>query len=141
MSKHHGYFYCQNCIHSFTTENKRAFHKKVCEKKDFSYVAMPSKGTKILELNQYQKSDKVPFVIYADLECLIEKIDACKNNPKNSFTTKVSKHIPSDFSMSAISSSKNIENKDGVCRGKDCMKRFCESFIEPTKVVINFFKK
>ena len=34
---------------------------------------MPSKDTKVLEFNQYQKSDKAPFVIYADLECIIEK--------------------------------------------------------------------
>ena len=40
---------------------------------------MPSGNTKILELNQYQKSDKAPFISYADLECLIEKIDGCKN--------------------------------------------------------------
>ena len=32
---------------------------------------MPSKDTKIFEFNQYQKSDKTPFVIYADLECII----------------------------------------------------------------------
>ena len=44
---------------------------------------MPSEDTKILELNQYRKSDKAPFVIYADLECMIEKIDGCKNNPEN----------------------------------------------------------
>ena len=63
---------------------------------------MSSEGTKILELNQYQKFDKAPFIIYADLEYLIEKIDKCKNNPENSFTTKVSEHIPSGFQMSAI---------------------------------------
>ena len=60
--------------------------------------------SEILEFNQYQKSDKASFIIYADLEFLIEKIDACKNNPKNSFTTKISKHMPSGFSMSTISS-------------------------------------
>ena len=32
---------------------------------------MPSKDTKILELNQYQISDKEPFTIYAGFECLI----------------------------------------------------------------------
>ena len=36
---------------------------------------MPSEDTKMLEFNQYQKSDKGPFIISADLECLIEKID------------------------------------------------------------------
>ena len=38
--------------------------------------------TKILQYNQYQKSDKAPFIIYADLECIIEKIDGCNNNLK-----------------------------------------------------------
>ena len=42
---------------------------------------MTSECTKTLEFNQYQKYDKAPFFIYADIECLIEKIDGCKNNP------------------------------------------------------------
>ena len=29
---------------------------------------MPSEETKVLDFNQYQKSDKAPFIIYADLE-------------------------------------------------------------------------
>ena len=36
---------------------------------------MPSKDTKILEFNKYRKSDKAPFIIYADLESLIIKIN------------------------------------------------------------------
>ena len=39
---------------------------------------MPSEDTKILEFNQYQKSDKAPFVIYPDLECIIEKFEDVK---------------------------------------------------------------
>ena len=31
---------------------------------------MPSQETKILEFNQYRNSDEVPFILYADLECL-----------------------------------------------------------------------
>ena len=65
--------------------------------KDFLNVNMPSEGTKILELKQYQKSDKASFIIYVDLECIIEKIDVCDNNPENSSITKVSEHIPSGF--------------------------------------------
>ena len=88
---------------------------------------MPSENTKMLEFNQYQKSDKAPFIIYADLECIIEKIDGCKNNPENSSTTKVSEHIPSGFSMSTISLFRSIENKHDVYGGIDCMKKLCES--------------
>ena len=51
---------------------------------------MSSENTKILEFNEYQKSDKAPFIIYADLECLLGKIEGCKNNPENSSTSNVS---------------------------------------------------
>ena len=101
---------------------------------------MPSKDTKILEFNQNQKSDKSPFVIYADLECLIGKIDRCKNNPKKSFKTKASEHIPSRLSMSTKSSYRSIGNKHDVYRIKDCMKRFCESLREHVMNIINFKK-
>ena len=60
---------------------------------------------------------------------LIEKIDRCKNNPRNSFTTKISKHIPSGFPMSTISSFKSIENEHNVYIDKDSSKKFCESLI------------
>ena len=103
MSKNHSDFYCLNCLHSFRTEYKLNSHKKVCENQDFCNIMMPSKDTKILEFNQYQKSDKALFVIYANLKCLIEKIDGRKNNPENSSTTNIGEHISSGFSMSAIS--------------------------------------
>ena len=98
---------------------------------------MTSEDTKILEFNQNKKSNKAPFIIYADLKCLIEKIDGCKNNPANSSIPKESKHIPSDFSMSAISSFKSTENKHDVERDKDCMKKFCESLREHAMEIIN----
>ena len=102
---------------------------------------MASEDTKILELNQYQKSDEAPFIIYAGLECSIEKIDGCKNNPENPSITKVSEHIPSNFSMSTISSFKSVENKHKVYRGEYYMKKFCESLREHAMEIINFKKK
>ena len=36
---------------------------------------MPSEDTKILEFNQYQKSDQPPRTIYEDCEFIIEKVD------------------------------------------------------------------
>ena len=83
---------------------------------------MPFENTKILEFNQYQKSDKVPFLIYADLECIIG-------------------HIPSGLSMPTISSFTSIENKHDVCRYKDCMKKFCELLREHAMKIIKFKKK
>ena len=50
-----------------------------------------------------------------------------KSNPQNLFTIKVSENISSGFLMCIISSFKGIENSHDVYRGKDCMKKFCES--------------
>ena len=61
-------------------------HIRVLENKDFCKVIMPSEDTKMLEFKQYQISDKAPFIIYANLECVIEKIDRSINNPGNSST-------------------------------------------------------
>ena len=102
---------------------------------------MPSEDTKMFEFNQYQKPNKAPFIIYTDLECIIEKIDGCKNNPENSSTTKVSKHIPSSFSRSTISSFRSIENKHDVYRSKDCMKKLCEFLREYAMKIIDSKKK
>ena len=85
-------------------------------KRNFCNLIIPSEDTKILEFNENQKSDGALFIIYAYLECLVEKIDGSKSNPEYSFTTKVGEHIPSGFSMSTMSSFKTIENKHDVYR-------------------------
>ena len=71
-SKHKDNFYCLNCPHSFRTKRKHESPKEVCENKEFCNIFMPSEHTKILQFNQYQKSGKAAFVIYADLESLTD---------------------------------------------------------------------
>ena len=87
--------YCVNCLHLFRMKIKLESNKRLYVNKDFCNVVMSSEGTKILEFNQYKKSDKEPFIIYADIESIIQKIDGCKNNLENSSKIKVSEHIPS----------------------------------------------
>ena len=76
------------------------------------YVIIPFEDTN-------EKSDKEPWIIYADLECIMQKIDGCTKNPENLSTTKVSEHIPSG-SMYKILLFRSIENTHDRYRGKDC---------------------
>ena len=57
------------------------------------------------------KSDKMPYIIYANTESLIKKIDRYSNNPENSSTTKIREHIPCGYSMSTIRAFDSTENK------------------------------
>ena len=69
-----------NSLHLFRTKNKLEYHEKVYKNKDFCGVVMLSEDTKILEFNQYRRSDKTRTIIYADFESLIKKVDKCTNN-------------------------------------------------------------
>ena len=51
---------------------------------------MSNEYEKILKYKPGEKSLKVLFVIYADLECLLKKIDSCQNDPEKSYTKKKS---------------------------------------------------
>ena len=72
-SKHGGDFYCLNCFCSYRKKKKLKKHEKVCESHDYCYVEMPEEDNKILKYNHGEKYMKAPFVICADLECLLEK--------------------------------------------------------------------
>ena len=51
------------------------------------------------------------YIIYAELESLISKIDGCKNNHLKTSTTKIGEHIPCGYSISTIWTFYGIENK------------------------------
>ena len=89
-SNHHGDF-CLNCFHSYTTKRKLKKHERVCKDHDFCDIIMPNEDTKILKYSSGEQSLKVSFIIYADLECLLQKINACQNNLDKSYTEKKSR--------------------------------------------------
>ena len=76
ISNHNGDFYCLNCFRAYTTKNK-----KVCENHEYCCVEMQNEDNKILKCNHGEKSMKAPFIIYADLQSLLEKLNTCYNNP------------------------------------------------------------
>ena len=136
-----GDFYCLNCFQSYTTENKLKKHKKVCENHDYCYVEMPEEYNKILKYNEGEKSMRVPFIIYADLECLLEKMNTCYNDPEKLSTTKINKNTPSGYSLFTHCSLDRTKNKLDYYRGKNCMKNFCLDLREHATKISNYEKK
>ena len=95
----------------------------------------------IIKYNNEEKSMKLPFVIYADLECLLEKMSTCINNPNESSTTKIKKHTPSGYSIFTHCSFDKLKNKLNYYRGKDCMKKFSKDLREHVSKIISYEKK
>ena len=80
-ANHHMDFHCLNCLHSFRTDNALKRHERLCGNNDYCNVEMPTKNNNKSKYNHGEKSLKVPFVIYADLQCLLIKQKPCQNNP------------------------------------------------------------
>ena len=141
-SNHKEDFYCLNCFCAYSTKNKPEAHKKICENHDYCHVEMPTKDNNTIKYNQGEKSIKLPFVVYADLECLLEKISTCQNDPNESSTTEINKHTPSGYLLFTHCSFDKSNNKLNHYRGKDCMKKFCKVFNEVfVKFIIIMNKK
>ena len=102
---------------------------------------MPAKNNNIIKYNHGEKSMKLPFVIYADLECLLEKMSTCINNPNESSTTKINKHTPSGYSIFTHCSFDESKNKLNYYRGNDCMKKFSKDLREHASKIIDYEKK
>ena len=84
---------------------------------------------------------KVPFIIYADVESLLEKMNTGHNNPEKSSTTKINKHTPSGYSLFTQCSFDTTKNKLDYYRGKNYMKNFCLDLKEHATKIINYEKK
>ena len=87
------------------------------------------------------KPDKALYIICADFECLVKKIDGYSNNPAKSSAVKIGEHIPCGYSMSTIWGFGHIKDKNTLYYGKDSTKKFCKSLREHAKSVIGSKKK
>ena len=102
---------------------------------------MPDEDNKISKYTSGEKSLKVSFVFYADLECLLKKINTCQNNPENSYTEKKATHRPSGYSLVTCCSFDKSLNEQKHYRAKDCMKIFCKDLKDRAMRIINYEKK
>ena len=141
ISNHNGDFHCLNCFHSYTTKKRLKKHERICKEHDFCFSKMPNEDKKILKYNSGEKSIKVLHIIYADLECLLEKIDTCQNNKVKSYTEKKTKHVPSGYSLVTCCSYDKFKNKRKYYRGKDCMEMFRKDLREQAMKITNYEKK
>ena len=140
-SYHDGDYYCLNCFHSYMTQNKFNAHKKICENHKYYNIEMATDKTNLIKYNHGDKSLKLPFIIYADLECLLKKIDTSQNNPDLSSTTKINQHIPSEYSVYTSCLFDKSNNKLSYYRGEDCMRRFCKYLTDHAIKIIDCKKK
>ena len=85
-SNHNGDLVCLNCFHSYRTEKKLKKYERICKEHNFCNTKMSIENNNSLKYNSGEKSLKVPSIIYAGIDCLLQKKDTCQNNSKKSCT-------------------------------------------------------
>ena len=107
VSKHKSSrFFCDRCINHFPNKPALEKHLEFCSNNEAVRIEFPrhkdKDGEKLdcsvfLNFQNFNRSMRVPFVIYADLECFTEKIQTCYPNESRSFTNQYQHHKPSGF--------------------------------------------
>ena len=140
ISKHNGKsFLCDNCLNPFPTEESLNKHKEYCSANEYVKAEMPKKGIDdILWFINYLKEEKVPFMIYADIESLIKSLQTCEPSPQRSYTKQYQKHEPISFSYYIKCFDDNVfKQRLRSYTGEDAMQKFVEWLEEDIRIISN----
>ena len=94
----------------------------------------------IVEFCDGQYKFKVPFIMYADFESLLEPIQGSSKDPSGPWTTVTNNHIPSGSCVYSEFAYGKDENPLTLYRGKDCVKKFCDHIIGEAHRYITLFQ-
>ena len=101
-SKH----FCERCLQGYSRRDLLEKHKPECKGllKSPTRTEMPKQGDNKMAFKNFYKQMKAPYVVYADFECVLRKINTCEPDNKESFTIKTEKHEPCGFSYVVVRS-------------------------------------
>ena len=127
-------FYCMRCLTRFTRAHTLVEHEKYCNGVNGrpTKIDMPEEGENILAFQNYQKQMKAPYVIYADFEALVKKIQGCERDPEKkykSYTEKTEWHEACGYSYIVVKSDGEVTAKE-VYRGEGAVNSFLGSIMQ-----------
>ena len=117
-------YFCMNFLQGFWEESSRNEHIGYCKDNESVRIEMPHKRP-IVEYSDGQFHFKVPFIMYADFESILELIQGLENNPRISTTRVVNVHTPSGWCVCSEFAYSEVKGPLKLYRGKDCIRKFC----------------
>ena len=119
LTNHNGSMkFCRRCLNHFPNEKKLKIHKEYCSNNEAVKNEMPKEGS-LISFIHHNRSEKIPFVFYADFESFTEEISTCEPNDKKSFTKQYQRQRPSGFSYKCVGFKKKMNVNPVLYRAKD----------------------
>ena len=130
--------FCTNCLQGFADQHSSDEHYVYCRSNESVRIEMPVKRP-IVEYSDSQHQFKVPFIMYADFESILEPIQGARNNPNLSLTRGVNIHTPFGWCLYSRFAYGDLDKPLSQYRGSDCVEKFCEQIISEAKRLYNSF--
>ena len=117
--------FCMNCSQGFTQELSKDQHQVYCEDNESVRVEMPKQGSTV-EFKDGRNQFRVPFIMYADFESILEPMGPVEpGSPNQPYTNELNQHTPSGWCVYSKFAYGDVDNPLRTCRGKDCIETFC----------------
>ena len=130
--------FCINCLQRFAERKSKDEYYVYCRSNEAVRIEMPNRKP-IVEYSDCQYQFKVPFMMYADFESILEPIQGASNNPNISSTRGVNIHTPSGWCVYSKFAYGKVTNPLSQYRGPDCVSKFCKHIISEAKRLYNSF--
>ena len=128
-------------MNSFWCQESLSRHQEYCSEYEAVKIELPEKGT-MLKFENYNRSEKVPFVVYADFESYIKPMQSCDPHPEKSYTKQYQKHEPLSFCYFIKCFDDEVYTPKLVSYiGESAAQKFIEMLEEDIRKITNIPKK
>lgn len=134
-------FYCCYCLNGFTKKRLLNNHISYCQTHGAQRTEMLTEENKWLNYPDVSKQLNVPFVVYADFECIAEAISTCQPDVCKSSTTKLAKHIPSGFTYKIVGPNDSLTDDHVTYRGENVAETFVQHMLQVEDRLINILRE
>ena len=135
-------FYCERCLIGFTRDDLLQSHLVECRgiNEQAVRIQMPTLSNRTIKFVNHKNQLKAPWVIYADFESTIRKIEGPTQSTDESFTHKSSIQEACGFCLRAVRSD-GLSTEPVLYRGQDCIQVFLEQLKEVELIIKQSLKK
>src|SRR5437868_6150443 len=140
LSKHDGQsFWCRFCFHRFSSQRTLDSHTSICRKVGKGQkITMPEPGNNTLEFKRFESKLRLPFVVYADFECILVEGEMEEMDRGTSYTVKRNKHLPCGVAWVLVGMDGQAMERENY-RGQDVVSKFFEKMFELEQWVLDSF--
>jgi len=127
-------------FHACTSQEILHKHLEKCELHGAQRIKMPDQENKVLQFKKIEAQERLPFVIYADFESILEQKEIAEKDPSKSWTEKCQRHFPCGFGMHTVCTDKRFHSQPKIYFGEDSAEKFLDMVQRESKLIRKFLK-